>query len=235
MRAVQPRQGGGPLTGRAERGLDAPLALAWMREHGDLLRRYVADEGDGDDAAAGDPAIRAHLRFAASAMAATAEPALGERLDGLADALPEWFEEQRGLYEHHLDTGEGAIALEEHLQFGAQPGTDPSLDAALHRRLRIGGWVRVAVLGVEEWLGPSADGLAAATLAWMGERHRDLSRLILALDREAKARAARGGARGASDPAVLDQIGQAATVQANVRMMVEALAATLPGDAPAQR
>jgi hypothetical protein len=223
------------VSGRAQAGLDAALALAWMREHGDALRRFLAEEGEGDDAPAGDPAIRAHLRLAAAAIEATAAD-LAAELEGLADGLPEWFEEHRDLYEHHLDTGEGAIALEEHLQFGTLPGSDPSLDAALHRRLRIWGWVRLTALAVEARLGPAADGLGAEALAWIGDRQRDLSRLILALDREAKARAARAPGRGApADLALLDEIGQAATVQANVRMLVEALAATLPAGPTAPR
>jgi hypothetical protein len=200
-----------------------------MREHGDVLRRFVADEGEGDDAPAGDPAIRAHLRFAAAALEATAAPDLAARLAGLADDLPAWFEDERDLYEAHLDTGEGAIALEEHLQFGARPGVDPSLDAGLHRRLRIGGWIRLALLAVELRLGPAADGLAAGSMAWVGDRQRELSRLILVLDRQAKAEAAkRAGPGTVTDLAIQDEIGQAATVQANVRMMVEALAAGLP-------
>ena len=223
------------MTGRAERGLDAPLALAWMREHGELLRRYVAAEADGDDAPAGDAAVRAHLRFAAAAIEATAAPPLAEALAGLADELPDWFEDQRELYERHLDLGEGAIALEEHLQFGALPGTDPSLDATLHRRLRIGGWVRLAVLAAEARLGPAADGLAAEALAWIGARQGELTRLILTLDRAAKAAAVRRGGPAAADLGLQDEIGQAATVQANVRMMVEALAATLPAEPPAPR
>jgi hypothetical protein len=206
-----------------------------MREHGEVLRRYVADEAGEDDAPAGDPAVRAHLRFAAAAVEAAAAAPLAGALAGLADGLPDWFEEERELYERHLDAGEGAIALEEHLQFGALPGMDPSLDAALHRRLRIGGWVRLTLLAVEVRLGPSADGLAAEALAWIGARQRDLSRLILALDREAKALAARRAGRAAADLALQDEIGQAATVQGNVRMMVEALAATLPAEPPSPR
>lgn len=202
-----------------------------MREHGDVLRRFVADEGGADEAPAGDPAIRAHLRFATEALEATAAPGLAARLAGLSDHLPAWFEDERELYEAHLDTGEGAIALEEHLQFGARPGIDPSLDAGLHRRLRINGWIRLALLAIELRLGPAADGLAAQSLAWIGDRQRELSRLILVLDRQAKAEAAkRSGTGMATDLAIQDEIGQAATVQANVRMVVEALAASLPAD-----
>jgi hypothetical protein len=207
-----------------------------MREHGDVLRAYVADESGDDDTPAGDPAIRAHLRFAAAAVEATAAPAPAEALEGLADDLPGWFEDHRDLYERHLDSGEGAIALEEHLQFGTRPGTDPSLDAALHRRLRIWAWVRLTLLAIEARLGPAADGLEAQALSWLGDRQRDLSRLILTLDREAKARAARAAGPGAAvDLALQDEIGQAATVQANVRMMLEALAAAVPGEPAAPR
>lgn len=224
------------MSGRAAQGIEAPLALAWMRENGERLRALVAEEDPGGDPGpAGDGAIRAHLRFAAAALEATAAPDAAEALAGLADDLPAWFEEHRDLYEHHLDAGEGAIALEEHLQFGVLPGTDPSLDVALHRRLRITGWVRVALLAVEHRLGPAADGVAAAAMSWTGERQRDLSRLILALDREAKARAARASQGAAADLGLQDEIGQAATVQAHVRMMVESLAATVPAGPPAPR
>ena len=95
--------------------------------------------------------------------------------------------------------------------------------------------MRLTLLAVEARLGPAADGLAADALSWMGERQRELSRLILTLDREAKARAARAAPGGAVNLALQDEIGQAATVQANVRMTVEALAATVPGAPPAPR
>ncbi|MGD9573000.1 MAG: hypothetical protein AB7V62_14020 [Thermoleophilia bacterium] len=208
---------------------DGRAALAWMREHGGLLREFVGDERerDPDDSPGGDGAVRAHLRLAAAAVAATGPPALRDALTGFAEDLPEWFEEGRGLYEEHLDTGHGAIALEQHLQFGTEPGRDPSLDAGLHRRLRIGGWIRVFLLGLEIRLGPSADGLAQEVLDGMGTRHRELSRLILALDMEAKAAARRSSADAATDLELQDGIGQAATVQGHVRIMVEELTAAL--------
>ncbi len=213
--------------------LSAARALAWMREHGDVLRRLVADE-QGDDptpAPGDDAAIRAHLRFLATAIAATAEPALAARAAGYADDLPGWFEENRDLYDEHLETGIGAIALEEHLQFGVRPGSDPSLDAGLERRVRIGGLIRVFLLGLELRLGPAEDGLGEGTLAWMGAHQRELARLIFSLDRHAKA-SARGSGGEMVDLETQDAIGQAAAVQGHVRLLVEGLAATLAGAGP---
>jgi hypothetical protein len=200
-----------------------------MREHGDALRALVDDEfaRDPDDAPGGDGAVRAHLRFAAAALTATGPEALRPALADAAAGLPEWFAEGRDLYEDHLDTGHGAIALEQHLQFGTEPGRDPSLDAGLHRRLRIGGWIRLFLHGLEMRLGPAADGLAQEVLDAMGARQRELSRLILALDREAKAAARRAGGDRAADLSTQDAIGQAATVQGHVRLMVEELAPAL--------
>lgn len=215
--------------------VSAPRTLAWMREHGDVLRRLVAEE-EGDDptpAPGDDAAIRAHLRFLATALAETAEPGLGGRIAGFADDLPEWFDENRDLYEEHLETGVGAIALEEHLQFGVSPGSDPSLDAGLERRVRIGGLIRIFVLGLELRLGPSEDGLEEETLAWMGAHQRELARLIFSLDRHAKA-SARGPGGEMVDLETQDAIGQAAAVQGHVRLLVEGLASTLarPGPTP---
>jgi hypothetical protein len=209
----------------------APMAaamLAWMREHGDVLRALLAEEGAGEDdtSPGGDAAVRAHLRFAAASLLANAGPRLAGDLAGFVDGLSAWFEEGRPLYEEHLATGAGAVALEEHLQFGARPGSDPSLDEALGRRLRIGGWTRVFLLGLELRLGPEHDGIAQEALGWIGARQRELSRLILALDREAKIAARRAGG-GDIDLGTQDGIAQAASVQGHVRLLVEALGATL--------
>lgn len=202
--------------------------LAWMREHGDVLRALLGEEGAGEDdtSPGGDAAVRAHLRFAAASLQANAEPRLAGDLAGFVDGLGAWFEEGRPLYEEHLATGAGAVALEEHLQFGARPGSDPSLDEALGRRLRIGGWTRVFLLGLELRLGPEHDGVAQQALDWIGARQRELSRLILALDREAKIAARRAGG-GDIDLETQDGIAQAASVQGHVRMLVEALGAAL--------
>ena len=108
-----------------------------MREHGDLLREIVREDlAEATDLTpGGDPNIRAHLRFVATALHATLAPPLGDALEGFADELPEWFDESLPLFDAHLETGVGAIALEEHLQFGTSPGSDPSLDAGLERRV----------------------------------------------------------------------------------------------------
>lgn len=221
------------MTGEGEPPLDPARALAWMRENGALLRELVAEDppGPGDDDAgpAGDPAIRAHLRFAGAALEATAAPPLRAALAGFAHDLPAWFEEGRPLYEEHLAIGAGAIALEEHLQYGTRPGNDPSLDAAMRRRLRLNGWVRLFLVGLELRLGPAADGLSGQAMGWLGERQRELGRLIVSLDRHAKMEAGRrAGGRAALDLRTQDEIGQAAAVQGHVRMILEALAATLP-------
>ena len=208
--------------------IETSVTLAWMREHGEVLRRLVAEEqrDQPDPSPGGDPAIRAHMRFLATALEATAKGEIGERLAGLADDLPDWFAENLPLYEEHLAMGVGAIALEEHLQFGTSPGNDPSLDAGLQRRVRIGGWSRIFLLGLEMRLGPAADGLEAEVLAWIGTRQLELARLIFSRDRHAKAAARRLAGDGV-DLETQDGIGQAVVVQGHVRMMVEALSATV--------
>jgi len=206
--------------------IQAAEALGWMRRNGARLRELVAEEGrdDEDAALAGDPAIRAHLRFAGSALEATAAEPVRGAIAGLSDDLHDWFEEARPLYDEHVATGAGAIALEQHLQYGASPGADPSLDEALGRSVRIGGWIRLFLLALEGRLGPAADGLGPEVLAAMGERRRDLSRLILQLDRAARREATR---RGLGDLDTQGQIGEAASVQGHVRLLVEEIAASL--------
>lgn len=203
----------------------ANATLSWMRERGDLLREIVREDlAEATDLTpGGDPNIRAHLRFVATALRATLAPPLGDALEGFADELPAWFDESLPLFDAHLETGVGAIALEEHLQFGTSPGSDPSLDAGLERRVRIGGWIRIFLLGMEAHLGPSADGLGDQVLAHIGARQRELARLIFSLDLQAK-NAAREAAGGGVDVEIQDQIGQAAAVQGHMRLLVEAIA-----------
>ena len=210
--------------------IDAAATLAWMREHGDVLRRFVAAETrDEDDAPASDGAIRAHLRFAAAALEATATSEVAGPLTGLDEDLPLRFALGEELYRRHVQAGAGAIALEEHLQHGTTPGRDPSLDAALGRRIRISGWIQLFLVQIEERLGPAGDGIASAVTGEMDRRHRDLARLVDSLDNRAK-RTLAERITGVPSAAVVDEIGQAATVQAHVRILVEALATALADD-----
>jgi hypothetical protein len=211
---------------------DPGAVLGWMRVHGERLQELVVQEArDAADAApAGDAAVRAHLRFAAAAMEATAGDRLAEAVEGFSDELSIWFEEARDLFDEHLEIGAGAMALEAHLQFGALPGEDPSIDEGLRRRLRIEGWLRLFLVALERRLGPAEDGFAEAVLAWIGARRRELGRLIIWLDRRAKLAAAARIGRGTVDLAIQDEISQAAVVQAHVRQLVEAVSAVLTGD-----
>ena len=92
--------------------IEAAEALGWMRRNGALLRELVAEEGrdDEDAALAGDPAIRAHLRFAASALEATAAEPVRGAIAGLSDDLHDWFEEARPLYERQSQQGKPLTA-----------------------------------------------------------------------------------------------------------------------------
>ncbi len=89
--------------------------------------------------------------------------------------------------------------------------------------MRIGGWIRIFLLGMEAHLGPAADGFSDVVLAGMGAHQRELARLIFSLDLQAK-NAAREAAGGEVDVETQDQIGQAAAVQGHMRLMVESIA-----------
>lgn len=199
--------------------------LRWMGAHGGRLRELVAEEGARHPVRlpADDGCLRAHLRLLAEGLAASAAPVLARRLEGFADGLDDWFDDQDEEMAAHLARAEGAIALEQHLQWNVAPGSDPSLDAGLERRLRIMGWQRLFVHGLESHLGPAADGLAQATLAWIGEHQRELGRLVISMG--AHARAALGDV--AATPDILDEIGQAAAVRAHVRQLAEGLEVSL--------
>lgn len=209
--------------------MDTAATLAWMRDNASILREMVAEETDAPgegEAPADDASIRAHLRFLAAALEATADPAWAEPLAGFTGDLPGWFAESQHLFDHHLAHGEGAMALEAHLQWGTRPGVDPSIDIAQERRIRLFGWMRLFLLGLETHLGHSADGLADQVLSWFDARQRDLGRMVVALDLQAQM-AAREAAGGTVDTDTVDQLGQAVLVQAFTRHLAEGLCAAL--------
>jgi len=216
--------------------MDVRATLAWMRENGEILRGFMAEEaiGDGDPPPASDPGIRAHLRFLAAALEPTADDRWAGTLAGFADALPGHFAEGQELYDRHLQQGEGAMALETHLQWGSRPGIDPSVDIAQERRIRIFGWMRLFLFALEEHIGPAADGLADRVVAWFDARQRELGRMVVALDLQAQgaARQAPGGPLG---PDEVDALGQAVLVQAYVRQLATGLCEVLDeADTPAE-
>lgn len=209
--------------------MNTAATLAWMREHASVLREMVAEETDApgqSDAPAGDAGIRAHLRFLAAALEATADAAWAEPLAGFTGDLPGWFAEGRDLFDNHLAHGEGAMALEAHLQWGTRPGVDPSIDVAQERRIRLFGWMRLFLLGIETHLGHSADGLADQVLAWFDTRQRDLGRMVVALDRQAQGAAREATGRTLSVE-VVDELGQAVLVQAFTRHLADGLCTVL--------
>jgi hypothetical protein len=217
-----------PLAGTPPNGVDVGAALAWMQAHPDLLRTLLEEEAEdgADPAPAGDAAIRAHLRYLAAALEETLPDRLAYGISGLFEELPQWFEEGRQLYDEHLAMAAGAIALEEHLQFRTSPGSDPSLDESLDRRARLGAWTRLFLLAVEERLGPAADGLTEAAMAWMAANQRTLMGYVIALDR--RARTSITSQMGPyADRATLDQAGQAAVVQGHLRLVADALAVAM--------
>jgi hypothetical protein len=179
-----------------------------------------------DLAPAGDPAIRAHLRFLSEALAATAAP--GERgLAELADRLPAALAAAQGeRMAAETDRVADAAVFELERQFGPEVVDDASIQAVADRRVRIAAWTSVFL----EELDAARDGRPARepALAWMADRQEHLANTIFAMDRRAKeAEIARGGPTAVDDPDVVNRIGQAAMLQAHVRFLVEALAQTM--------
>lgn len=205
-----------------------------MSAHEDRLRELVEEAAaeasmrPDDVDASSDLSIRLHLQYLAEAMEATAHEPLRTALAGFADSLPESFDAAREGIADLMERAKGAIALEEHLQFGTTPGADPSLDIALERRTRVTAWIRVFLIEMEHHIGPQYDGLADQTLAWMTDHQRDLSRLVVTFDNRAKS-----SLPPDLDRDIRDQVGQVAVLRAHVRHTVEAIAACLPGAAEA--
>lgn len=205
--------------------LDAAAVLAWMQAHPGRLRELLREE-DPDDleqSPAADAAVRAHLRLAAEGLMAGIDAELADRVDGMADDLDEWFRDDHELFERQIELGRGAIALEEHLLYGASGETEPEIHAALERRVRLGTWNRLFLRCLEARLGPEYDGLTETALEWSKEHERDLAASILQMHhRQVKAMEAALGRAATADER--DQSSQLAAVAGHVRHAVEAAA-----------
>src|SRR5262245_35120995 len=206
----------------------AQALLGWMQLNPALLRGFLADEAEGaaDLSPAGDPAIRAHLRFVAAALADTAHGGLRPPLEAFSDGLKGDLTARLDAVDQELALVGEATAHELGLQFGDSAPDDPSLRAMVDRRLRIAAWHRVFLRALDEALGPER-AAADSALLWMADRQTLLADTIFAMDKRAKqAEIARGGPDAVANPEVVNQIGQAAALQAHTRFLVEALAAT---------
>lgn len=201
-----------------------------MQQNGGRLRALLDDEaGAADDLSpAGEAAIRAHLRLVGEALAATAGPATRDDLEELAQTLPRRFAEDAAGLDRELELLEDAAAHELDLQFGAEATAhDPAMREMIERRLRVQAWSRFFLRMVGDAVG--SDELVDAALTWMGAHQTHLATAIFSMDRRAKeAEMARRGPQAVDDPSLVNQIGQAAMLQAHVRFLVEAIAFTMP-------
>lgn len=201
-----------------------------MQQNAGRLRGLLDEEAEGQDdlSPAGDAAVRAHLRLVCEALAATAGPAHRTAFEELAETLPGRFDGGEDELAGDLELLGDAAAHELHLQFGTgQTGDDPLVRDVTERRLRVQAWTRFFLRRVGEAAGD--DRFAATTLEWMGERQTHLAHTIFTMDRRAKeGEIARRGPEAVDDPVLVNQIGQAAMLQAHMRFLVEAVAATLP-------
>ena len=214
----------------ARPALDADAVFRWMQAHPARLRELLREEDplDAEESPAADPAVRAHLRFAAEGLAAGLSPDLADRVDGMADDLDGWFdsEAEAELFERQIELGRGAIALEEHLLYGADGETEPAIHAALERRVRLGAWNRLFLRCLEARLGPGYDGLTEAALQWSKEHERDLAANILQMHH----RQLGAMEKATGHPATAeerDQSSQLAAVTGHVRQAITAAAHAL--------
>lgn len=203
----------------------ARALLVWMQTNPDRLRGLLDEEaaGAGDDLSpAGDAAIRAHLRFVAEAIAANAAPATREAAEAFVRQLPDRLGDGERADEELRRVGE-AHAFEVERQFGEDAGADPNVRAMIDRRVRMGAWLRVFLLELDDARALPAP-IAPRAFEWMAAQQQRLADTIFAMDRAAKqAEIDRRGADAVDDAAVVNRIGQAAMVQSHMRFLVEAV------------
>jgi len=205
--------------------LDASAVLAWMQAHPERLRELLAEDDPGgiEVEPAADPAVRAHLRFAAEGLMAGIAPDLTDRVAGMSDDLDAWIAEDAEVFDRQLELGRGAIALEEHLLYGADGEAEPGIHAALERRVRLGAWRLVFLRCLEHRLGAEFDGLTDVALHWAKDRERDLAATILHMHHR-QITALQQATGHPANPEERDHSSQAAAVQGYVRQAIEAAA-----------
>ncbi len=212
----------------SDASLDAAAVIAWMQRNPGRLRDLLREEDpdDAEDAPAADPAVRAHLRFVAEAMIQGASPSIAPLITGMADDLDDWFIQDHEVFDEQIERGRGAIALEEHLLYGADHETEPVIHAALERRVRLGAWNRLFLRCLEARLGPEYDGLTEAALDWSKAHERDLASAILQMHHRALGTLAEATGHPATEQE-RDQSSQAAAVRGHARHLVDAVAHAL--------
>jgi hypothetical protein len=186
-----------------------------------LLDEEAARGGD-DLSPAGDPAIVAHLRFVAEALAANAAPGSRADAEAFATSAGERLRDSE-LLDGEIELVGEAHAFEVSRQFGMDAGEDPAMRAVIERRVRMSAWLRVFLRELDR-AGVVGPGVVPSALTWMADNQVRLADTIFAMDRAAKrAELERGGPDAIAATDAVNRIGQAATVQAHVRFLVEAV------------
>ncbi len=203
--------------------------LVWMQHHHTRLRELLAKEAaDSDDLSpAGEPAIRAQLRFAAEALAANAAPGQAPELEAFSAHLVERMDEAAESMVEVFEQLEDATAFEVESQFGETISDDAAMVRMLERRLRIDLSIQ-AFLEALDRARPDRAPIRQPTLVWWKANTRRLAHTIFTIDRAAKqAEIDRGGGDAVANPEVVNQIGQAAMLQGHIKFLIEALAQNL--------
>jgi hypothetical protein len=203
--------------------------LVWMQSHHARLRELVDEEAGGSDdrSPAGDPAIRAHLRFVAEALAANAGPGQAAELEDFAEHLDVCMQAAEDSMGDVLEQLEDATAFEAESQFGGAVADDQAFVAVLERRLRVDAAIQTFLEALDR-ARPDRAPIRQPTLDWWKANARRLAHTIFSLDRGAKqALLDRGDTDAVADPEIVNQLGQAAMLQGHIKFLVEALAQNL--------
>lgn len=144
----------------------------------------------------------------------------------MSEGLGTWIDADHAVFDEQIARGRGAIALEEHLLYGATAETEPMIHAALERRVRLGAWNRVFLRCFESRMGPGYDGFTESALEWSKAHESDLASTIMQMHHRALGVITEAtGHPPTTDER--DQSSQAAAVRGYARHLVNAIAQTL--------